>query len=124
MPSARLGGEWRRALSHRQRTGDSRDDCDAYTGRCEEVRRRSRRNHSSCAIPRCRLIRYASAADAVPLAEFAARTFVETFAAHNRAEDVDEYVAKVYSAEQQACEISDPTIVTLLAEVEQLIGFA
>lgn len=61
-------------------------------------------------------IRPAQAGDAAGLAAFAARTFRETFAADNTAEDMALYVAANYGPERQSAEIHDPGIVTLLAE--------
>ena len=61
-------------------------------------------------------IRPAQAGDAAALAAFAARTFRETFAADNTAEDMALYVAANYGPERQSAEIHDPGIVTLLAE--------
>ena len=61
-------------------------------------------------------IRPAQAGDAVALAAFAARTFRETFAADNTAEDMALYLAANYGPERQSAEIHDPGIVTLLAE--------
>ena len=65
------------------------------------------------------------AADAAALAELAARTFHETFAADNRPEDIALHVARAYGRPQQEQELLDPTIATLLAEVDgQLAGYA
>jgi ribosomal protein S18 acetylase RimI-like enzyme len=62
-------------------------------------------------------IRRAAAADAPVVAELALRTFMEAFAADNNPEDVAMYTAKVYGADQQAAEITDPRMITLLAEI-------
>ena len=70
-------------------------------------------------------IRRAIAADAVRLAEFAARTFKDTFGAANRREDIDTYLARAYGESQQAREIADPGVITLLAEEDGVLaGFA
>ncbi len=61
-------------------------------------------------------IRRAIASDAAALAELAARTFADTFAAQNRPEDIEEYLAKTYGEALQRREIEDPSIVTLLVE--------
>ena len=53
--------------------------------------------------------------DAASLAEFGRRTFVETFAAQNRAEDIEDYVAKTYGEVRQRTEIEDPANCVLLA---------
>jgi ribosomal protein S18 acetylase RimI-like enzyme len=63
-------------------------------------------------------IRRATAADAGPLAELALRSFLEAFAAQNQPEDVAAYTSRVYGPAQQAAEIADPDIVTLVGEVE------
>lgn len=63
--------------------------------------------------------------DAVHLAELATRTFRETFAAENRPEDVALHVAQAYGMSQQAAELADSEITTLLAEIDgQLAGYA
>jgi diamine N-acetyltransferase len=70
-------------------------------------------------------IRRATPADARLLAEFAARTFSETFAEENRPEDMALHVSSAYGVPQQAAELADPEMTTLLAEVEgQLAGYA
>jgi diamine N-acetyltransferase len=61
-------------------------------------------------------IRRADAADAARLAEFAARTFAETFGAQNATEDMAAHLASAYGIVQQGCEIANPQIVTLLLE--------
>ncbi len=71
------------------------------------------------------MIRPATASDAVRLAEFAARTFADTFAAANRPEDIAEYLAKTYGEAQQGREIADPRVITLLGEHDGgLVAFA
>lgn len=60
-------------------------------------------------------IRRAVATDAAALAEFAARTFADTFAAFNRREDMDAHLTATYGARQQLDEIGDPRMITLLA---------
>lgn len=70
-------------------------------------------------------IRPAVSADASALAELAARTFHETFAADNRPEDMAAHAAESYGPALQAREISDPDIVTVLVHVdEELVGFS
>ena len=67
----------------------------------------------------------ASLDDAARLAEFAARTFEETFGTDNTAEDMARHRAASYGVAQQAAEIADPGVVTLLADDEsQLAGYA
>jgi ribosomal protein S18 acetylase RimI-like enzyme len=70
-------------------------------------------------------IRHATPEDAAALAELGARTFRDAFAAQNRAEDMDAYVAQTYGEAQQRRELEDPENVTLLVERDGvLIGFA
>jgi ribosomal protein S18 acetylase RimI-like enzyme len=61
-------------------------------------------------------LRRATPADAAALAALAARIFTETFAADTRPDDLAEFLAKSYGVWQQSEEISDPGVVTLLAE--------
>jgi ribosomal protein S18 acetylase RimI-like enzyme len=70
-------------------------------------------------------IRDAGPADAAALTALAERTFRDAFAADNRPEDVDAYVAATYSVEHQASELADPARITLVAETESggLAGF-
>ena len=70
-------------------------------------------------------IRRAVAEDAAALARLAARTFEETFADANNADDLGLYIETTYGAAQQRAEITSPDIVTWLAEDgEVLAGFA
>jgi ribosomal protein S18 acetylase RimI-like enzyme len=70
-------------------------------------------------------IRRAEPADAPALADFAARTFAETFGPYNRPEDMAAHLADRFVVRQQAAEIADPKILTLLMESEdRLIGYA
>jgi ribosomal protein S18 acetylase RimI-like enzyme len=62
------------------------------------------------------LIRRAVPDDAAVLAELAARTFTDWFAADNRAEDMDAHLARSYGEALQRRELEDPDWVTLLAE--------
>ena len=63
--------------------------------------------------------------DAALIAEFGRRTFVDAFAAQNRAEDIEQYVAKTYGEMQQRAEIEDPASLVLLALHEgTLIAYA
>ena len=69
-------------------------------------------------------IRAAVPGDAASLAEFAARTFRETFEADNTPEDMALYLNASYAPERQEAELRDAGIVTLLAENEgQLAGY-
>ena len=62
-------------------------------------------------------IRRAVAADAPVVSELALRTFLEAFAADNNPDDLAAYTAKSYGVPQQAAEIADPGMITLLAEI-------
>ncbi len=71
------------------------------------------------------MIRRAIPEDAAALAALALKTFVDTFAATNRADDLDAYVREFFGEAQQRREIENPRIVTLLAEVDgAIIAFA
>ena len=71
------------------------------------------------------MIRAGAATDATALAELAARTFRETFAADNRPEDIAAHAAHAYGTVQQERELVDPNIATLLVEVDgELAGYA
>jgi diamine N-acetyltransferase len=71
------------------------------------------------------MIRAGVATDATALAELAARTFRETFAADNRPEDMALHTSYAYGTSQQQRELADPDIATLLVEVDgQLAGYA
>lgn len=63
-------------------------------------------------------IRRAQDEDAALIAELGARTFSETFAADNRAEDMSAYLDKTFGAEKQAAEIADPLTTFFIAEIE------
>jgi ribosomal protein S18 acetylase RimI-like enzyme len=60
-------------------------------------------------------IRRGVASDAAMLAEFAARTFNDTFAADNRPEDLQSHLAASFGVAQQTKELVDPNVITLLA---------
>jgi ribosomal protein S18 acetylase RimI-like enzyme len=68
------------------------------------------------------IVRRATVADAAAVAALGARTFIDTFAAQNRAEDVAAYVAQSYGAAQQTREIESG--VTLLVGDGALIALA
>jgi diamine N-acetyltransferase len=70
-------------------------------------------------------IRRADPADAAPLAELAARTFADAFAAGNTAEDLAAYLEQTYGEAQQRREILDEEGITLVVEEGgALIAFA
>lgn len=69
--------------------------------------------------------RTACPTDAAALSDLASRTFFDTFASYNTAEDMAMYLAKAYSVEQLASELQDRTMATLVAEASgALIAFA
>ncbi|MBA3557734.1 MAG: GNAT family N-acetyltransferase [Gemmatimonadaceae bacterium] len=69
--------------------------------------------------------RRAEPADAAALADFAARTFAETFGPDNRAADMEAHLAAAYGVAQQARELADPESITLVFEGDSgLAAFA
>lgn len=62
------------------------------------------------------VIRQAIPTDAPQLAQLAARTFRDTFAAANSADDMNRHLAKAYGPVQQHEEIISPAMHTLIAE--------
>jgi diamine N-acetyltransferase len=60
----------------------------------------------------------ATAADAPLLAELAARTFYEAFAADNDPEDMRQHLETSYTVERHLAEIRDPAIDTLLMRID------
>ena len=70
-------------------------------------------------------IRPATPPDAHRLSGFASRMFRETFAAHNRPEDMAAYLSSAFNDARQLSEIGDPATVTLLIENgTTLLGYA
>jgi diamine N-acetyltransferase len=61
-------------------------------------------------------VRRAGPADAAWLAGLAERTFRETYAAHNTADNMERYVAAHFGVDRQAAELRDAAKLTLLAE--------
>jgi ribosomal protein S18 acetylase RimI-like enzyme len=57
--------------------------------------------------------------DAAALAAFAARSFASTYEAYNTPEDMRNYLASAYGVEQQTRELTDPAMITLIAESER-----
>ncbi|GAA0709380.1 hypothetical protein GCM10009105_09800 [Dokdonella soli] len=55
------------------------------------------------------------------LAAFAARTFAETFAADNRAEDMQIHLASSYGVAPWTRELTDPDVATLLAHRDRTL---
>ena len=69
-------------------------------------------------------LRRATATDAASLAQFAARTFSETFASDATPDNLATFLAATYSPQRQLSEIEDPAVLTLLAEIDgELAGF-
>jgi diamine N-acetyltransferase len=70
-------------------------------------------------------IRKATAADAELLSSLARTTFLDTFGAQNKPEDVEKHVASRYSTQIQREELADRTLTYLIAEVDGVpAGFA
>jgi len=70
-------------------------------------------------------VRTATTTDAAPLAQFAARTFAETFGQGSSEADMALHLASTYSADCQRAEIADPEVAVLLVEADGLlIGYA
>ena len=70
-------------------------------------------------------IRHARSSDAKALAALAEQTFRDTFGEANSAEDMDIHCSASYGEDIQAAEISNPAMVTLVAEHgAALIAFA
>ena len=64
-------------------------------------------------------------ADAAELAEFAAHTFEETYSAENKSEDVRAHVDANFGTSQQAAELSDPSVATILGRSRgELVAYA
>ena len=70
-------------------------------------------------------IRQADVGDAAVLAALATRTFTDSFAAYNKPEDVEAYLAKSFTPAQIERELSDPRSTFFLAEVGSMAaGYA
>ena len=70
-------------------------------------------------------IRRADSNDANLLADLGARTFEETFAVDNTAEDMAAYLAEHFSVAQQTAELAHPASTFLIAEVDgKAAGYA
>ncbi len=79
----------------------------------------------SLRMPSSFLIRPASAGDAALLADLGRRTFTETFADSNSAEDLQRFLDETYSEAIQARELAEPGTLYLVAEAEgEAVGFA
>ena len=70
-------------------------------------------------------IRRCTIEDAELLADLAARTFTETFAADNTPENMRVYVESSFTVKKQATELSDPNSVIKIAELDGLaVGYS
>lgn len=70
-------------------------------------------------------VRCGTPVDARPLADLAARIFLETYAAQNRPDDMALHVSRAYGESQQQAELANPAMTTVLAEVDgRLAGYA
>ena len=71
------------------------------------------------------IIRAATAADAATLAALSLKTFVDTFAPHNTAADMESYTSVAFGEAKQRREIETESVVTLLGEEEgEAIAYA
>jgi ribosomal protein S18 acetylase RimI-like enzyme len=71
------------------------------------------------------IIRRATLADAASLAEFAERTFRDTFGADNTPEDLALHLAECFGLEQQSRELRDSAMTTLVAtEAGEIVAYA
>lgn len=69
-------------------------------------------------------LRYATAADAVLLAQIGAETFRDTFGDQNTPEDMAAYLAESFSPQKQAAELVEPGSVFIIAERGgEVVGF-
>ncbi|MGB9180393.1 MAG: GNAT family N-acetyltransferase [Pyrinomonadaceae bacterium] len=64
------------------------------------------------------VIRRATTDDNDLLSELGARTFYDTFAADNKPEDLNAYLAEAFSPLKQAAELADPLTTFLIAEID------
>lgn len=62
------------------------------------------------------IIRQARPDEAGAISVFGRRTFLDTFAAQNNADDMEAYVSSAFSEAVQLAELSDPDTITLVAE--------
>ena len=70
-------------------------------------------------------IRRGSVTDAAELAAFAARAFKEAFSADNNPDDLQAHLATTYGLAQQAAELADPLVSTILARLYgELVAYA
>lgn len=65
------------------------------------------------------VVRRGVPSDAPALAELAARTFIDTFAADNRPDDIRAHVESSFGIARQSAELANPDVVTILALREE-----
>jgi ribosomal protein S18 acetylase RimI-like enzyme len=73
------------------------------------------------------ILRRATAGDAEELTRLSFETFWDTFAGHpmNAPHDLDEYMRRAFTVEQIAKEITDPTSIFTLAEIDgEMVGYS
>jgi ribosomal protein S18 acetylase RimI-like enzyme len=71
------------------------------------------------------IVRIATPADAATLAVLSLKTFVDTFAPHNRAEDMDAYTSVAFGEDKQRRELETAGIATLIGEEDgEAIAYA
>lgn len=71
------------------------------------------------------IIRRATTDDAAMLAELAARTFHDAFAADNKAEDMDAYMSVAFTPAQLAAELAETGNAFFVAEIDAVpVGYA
>jgi ribosomal protein S18 acetylase RimI-like enzyme len=68
------------------------------------------------------VIRRASAADAPALSAFGRRVFTATFEAENKPADLAAYLDSAYTVAHQQADIADPSIDTLLLEIDGVLA--
>jgi ribosomal protein S18 acetylase RimI-like enzyme len=84
----------------------------------------ARRMYSAAQIADVTIYR-GSVVDAAELAVFAARTFKEAFSANTQPDDMQAHLAASYGPVQQAAELADPLVTTILARsVGELVAYA
>ena len=70
-------------------------------------------------------IRYGTLDDAKMLSELGARTFYDTFAKDNTPENINAHLKRSFSPEIQASELSQPDVIFLIVELENIpVGYA
>jgi ribosomal protein S18 acetylase RimI-like enzyme len=83
-----------------------------------------RRMYSAAQIADVTICR-GSVVDAAELAVFAARNFAEAFSANTKPEDMQAHLAASYGPAQQAAELADPLVATILARsFGELVAYA